>query len=164
LSGTATITSGLAAGAESSPRGVGGPRLAPESTPRVAEAAPVAISGATPPRLTKSAAAQIAPHPGTWRRREPAVGAADPSAADGAHRQPLAQLPGVGEAERWCHAVGSDQASTDDATPELVRIARLASGGAEPASAPKACLAAEPPLQNMARAGIDLITVPAHRR
>src|SRR5262252_10946775 len=38
LSGTATIASGLALGAEAAPRGVGGPRQDPELTPRLASA------------------------------------------------------------------------------------------------------------------------------
>jgi hypothetical protein len=64
-----------------------------------------------------------------------------------------------GAEERWCHAVGAGEVGAEqaraDATPELVRIARLTYGDAEPALPSNACLAEEPPLQNLARGGID---------
>jgi len=161
LSGTATIASGLPPGAESPPHGVGGPR--PELTHSLAAAAPATEAAKTSPpptprRVTRTAAAPasaaglgpaLQPHP-------PAVAAvAEPwPAADPARSPALAEPARQGVAERWCHAVGADQASAD-AAPELVRIARLAYGGLALPSPPNACLAAEPPLQNLARAGID---------
>jgi len=161
LSGTATIASGLPPGAESPPRGVGGPRPATElahslaAVPAVEDAPARTSPPPMPRRVTRTpAAGASAAGLGSAPPRPPAVTAvAEPwPPGDGARSAPLQEPARV--AERWCHAVGADQAGAD-AAPELVHIARLAYGGGELASPPYACLAAEPPLQNLARAGID---------
>jgi hypothetical protein len=163
LSGTATIASGLPPGAESPPRGVGGPRPATELTHSLVAAVPAAEEAPakaspppTPRRLTRRPAARASAAGLGSAPRPPAVAAvAEPwPPADRARSAPLKEPAKPGVAERWCHVVGADQASAD-AAPELVRIARIAYGGGELASPPNACLAAEPPLQNLARAGID---------
>jgi len=64
-----------------------------------------------------------------------------------------------GSQERWCHAFGAAEIGAEearaDATPELVRVARLTYGDATPAWPSNACLAEEPPLQNLARGGVE---------
>lgn len=70
-----------------------------------------------------------------------------------------AALPPPGPEDHWCHAVAAGDLGAEetpaDITPELVQISRLTYGDAEPALPSNACLAEEPPLQNLARAGID---------
>jgi hypothetical protein len=64
-----------------------------------------------------------------------------------------------GAPDRWCHVLGEGQVAAEEASaeaiPDLVRIARLAYGDARPALPSNACLAEEPPLQQLARGGID---------
>jgi hypothetical protein len=71
----------------------------------------------------------------------------------------LPQAIRSGAEERWCHGLGAGEVGAEqaraDAMPELVRIARLTYGDAKPAWPSNACLAEEPPLQNLARGGID---------
>jgi hypothetical protein len=163
LSGTATITSGLPPGAHSPPSGVGGPRQAPERAPALAAApeeapAKTAQPTPTPRRITKMAAAH-APAAARGPSHEPHPPSIAPpdDPWPGAHGvRPAALEPPAtpGVADRWCQGAGAD-ADGADAAPELVRIARLAYGDARLAPPPNACLAAEPPLQNLARAGID---------
>jgi hypothetical protein len=151
LSGTATIASGLPPGAQSPPSGVGGPRQAPEEAP-----AKTAVPTPAPRPPTKLAAAHAlaavratphAPHP-------PSIAAPEQPWPRAHEVRPAAVAPLLGGlGERWCQAAEPEAGA--DAAPELVRIARLAYGDARLAPPPNACLAAEPPLQNLARAGID---------
>jgi hypothetical protein len=169
LSGTATIASGLAPGAEAAPRGVGGPRQAAELTDRraaaaaVADEAPAKITSPppTPRRVIKTAAAHMIAH-GVGSSHAAPV-AAEPWRTANGERAALPQPTRPLAQERWCHGLGAEEAHAD-ATPELVRIARLTYGDAKPASPPNACLAAEPPLQNLARGGIDAdcLAIAAH--
>src|SRR5262245_6148056 len=106
LSGTATITSGLAPGAEAAPRGIGGPRQAPELTDRrqAAAAAPAKIGSPppTPHRITKTAAAHAMAHGAEPPQHTLPGGAGPGHAADGersaALPQPMREVAG----ERWC--------------------------------------------------------------
>jgi len=167
LSGTASIASGLAPGAEAAPRGVGGPREAPEFSDRRAAAIAAADEGpakiiAPPPaprRVTKTAAAHMGHGIGSGPPRAASVAAEASRAGNGERSLALAQPMPPGSEDRWCHALGAGAVGAlqarPDATPELVRIARLALGDAPSASPSNACLAEEPPLQNLARGGIE---------
>jgi len=162
LSGTATITSGLARGAEAAPRGVGGPRGAPELSDRHAAATaaadelPAKITPPAPRRVTKTAALHLGhgvsgpPH---------AASVAEASPAYEERPTALPQPMPAGAQDRWCHVVGEGEVAAEEASaeaiPDLVRIARLAYGDARPALPSNACLAEEPPLQELARGGID---------
>jgi hypothetical protein len=164
LSGTATIASGLAPGAEAAPRGVGGPRDVPELVDRrsaaMAAADEVPAKIASPPpashRVTKTAAAHIAHGMGSGPTHAASLAAVARRIGTG---ERSAALPEPMRPDPWCHAVATGEPGAEetpaDATPELVRIARLTHGEAELALASNACLAEEPPLQNLARGGID---------
>jgi len=166
LSGTATITSGLAPGAEAAPRGVGGPRGDPELSARRAAASaaadevPAKITSPppVPRRVTKTAALHVGHGVGSGPPHAASVAAPASSAANEEHSAPLSQ-PMRGAEDRWCHAVGEGEVAAEEAganaTPDLARIARLAYGDARPALPSNACLAEEPPLQKLARGGID---------
>ena len=160
LSGTATIASGLPPGAQSPPSGVGGPRQPPERAPALAaapEAAPAkaAMPPPAPRRITRRAAALTRAAPRDVPQEPQPTSIAPPDEpGPGAHAVGPAALERPargGMADRWCQAAAAEA----DAAPELVRIARLAYGDTRLAPPPNACLAAEPPLQNLARAGID---------
>jgi len=159
LSGTATIASGLPPGAQSPPSGVGGPRQPPERAPALAaapEAAPAkpAMPPPTPRRITRMAAAHApAAEPESPQEPHPTsiAPAHEPGPAAHALLPAALEHPAGAMADRWCQAAGVEA----DAAPELVRIARLVYGDTRLAPPPNACLAAEPPLQNLARAGID---------
>src|SRR5262245_25404890 len=166
LSGTATVAYGLAPGAEAAPRGVGGPRQAPELSDR--RAAVAAADGVpanlTPPppaprRVTKTAAAHLGHGVGSAPPHAASVAVEAGPAGNGERSAALPQPMRWGAEERWCHAVGAGEVGAEqalaDATPELVRIARLTYGDAKPVLPSNACLAEEPPLQNLARGGID---------
>ena len=60
----------------------------------------------------------------------------------------------IAQTDDWCRAPLSSETETD-ATPQLVQFARLPYAGSELSSPPNACLAAEPPLQRLARRGIE---------
>jgi hypothetical protein len=178
LTGTATIASGLALGAEAPPRGVGGP-IDPRDAPELNDRRRAALAAAdempaklpSPPpashRVTKTAAVHIG-H-GIASGMASSVASGPPHAASvaavasriGTGERTAALPPPVplGPEDRWCHADGAGDLGAEDTpadpTPELVRISRLAYGDAEPALPSNACLAEEPPLQNLARAGID---------
>ena len=166
LSGTATIASGLALGAEAAPRGVGGPRPAPEFSDRRAAAiaaadempAKITSPPPAPRRVIKTAAAHMDHGMGSGPPHAASLVAEASRASHGERSAALAQPMSPGSPDRWCHAfrakeVGAEEAR-GDATPELVRVARLAYGDATPALPSNACLAEEPPLQNLARGGI----------
>src|SRR5262249_41575599 len=129
LSGTATITSGLAPGAEAAPRGVGAPRQAPELTDRrqaaitAADAVPPKI--ASPPPTPHGCCKPAAPHalaPGAGPPPPAAPGAAEAGhAASGERSAALPQPMREAVGERWCHGLVAVEPQAD-ATPELVRI------------------------------------------
>jgi hypothetical protein len=157
LSGTATIASGLAPGAEAPPRGVGGPRGTAELSDRraaaitAADEVPVKITPPVARRVTKTAAA----HMGHGVEASPPRAASnEASHAVGERSAALAQPMRAAAEDRWCRALGVEEARAD-ATPDLVRMARLTLGDAALASPHNACLAAQPPLQNLARGGIE---------
>jgi hypothetical protein len=167
LSGTATIASGLALGAEAAPRGVGGPRLAPELSDRRAAASaatdevPAKITSPPPAprRVTKTAAAHMGGGVGSGLPHAASRTIAASGLSNGERSAALAQEVPTGSEERWCHAFQAAEVGAEEppagATPELVRIARLAFGDATPAMPSNACLAEEPPLQNLARGGVE---------
>jgi hypothetical protein len=165
LSGTATITSGLAPGAEAAPRGIGGPRGAPELSDRRAAAtaaadevpAKIISPPPAPRRVTKTAALHLGHGVGTGPPQAASVAAQAGPSANEEHLAALPQPMTGGAQDRWCQAAREGDVAAEEAgaeaTPDLVRIARLAYGDARPPS--NACLAEEPPLQQLARGGID---------
>jgi hypothetical protein len=157
LSGTATIASALAPGADAAPRGLGGPvpRAELARAPGPAEAKkenlPVAIASAvawhhdvraTAPRAVVVAHAQ-----------QPSDGGAG-LAALGRRAMPTAHFARAREDDHWCRG---DRAapSSNDAAPDLIKVARLAYTQSAVLPPANACLAAEPALQYLARIGID---------
>jgi len=167
LNGTATIASGLALGAEAAPRGVGGPRQTPEFDDRraaaigAADEVPAKITSPPPAprRITKTASAHMGSGVGSGPPHAASLAVAASGASNGERSAALAQPMPPGSQERWCHAFGAAEIGAEearaDATPELVRVARLTYGDATPAWPSNACLAEEPPLQNLARGGVE---------
>jgi hypothetical protein len=148
LTGTATITSGLAQGAEAAPRGLGGPveASAPAAAPPATE--PMrAARPAVPHHHHDPAPAVTATH--VYRqeaaRTTPGEGAVQHATA----AQPPAAAPP--EQERWCLP---DTAAAEQPAPDLVMVARLAHTGGAVLPPMNACLAAEPALRYLARIGI----------
>jgi hypothetical protein len=157
LSGTATIESALPPGAEAAPHGLGGPIQSPKlgqsltaadwpgsvaSVSVVSFPAVHKLPKPTAPRPVASAAAPTLQPPPVGMGAEPR-----PSAT---HEHPI----GAGQGDHWCRAIRSSETRTD-AAPQLVLVARLPYADSELLSPPNACLAAEPPLQHLARTGID---------
>jgi hypothetical protein len=169
LSGTATIASAPPPEAEAAPHGLGGPIPSPklgaslvaaERPESMASASAIAfpaevrkVSKPTAPRPVASAAAPALRPPPVGMGAEPR-----PSAT----HEPLSTIPlpmapehqaHAGLGDQWCHAIVSSEAAAD--APQLVLVARLPYGDGELPSPANACLAAEPPLQHLARTGID---------
>ena len=159
LTGTATIASALPPGADSAPHGLGGPIQPPQPGPSLAADPPekpaktvsASIASFPPPvhRAPKAAApkaaAAIAPLPS-----RPA--ADDIGAEPRFDLAPTAQQPtfAAGLGDQWCRAEAAA-----DAAPQLALVTRFAYAGGEADSPLNACLATEPPLQQLARIGVD---------
>ena len=159
LSGTATIVAGLPLGAEGAPRGLGGPIQGPPPGPSLASDEPSekpaksvsASAGALLPiihRAPKAAApkpvATISPP--LLQVEEPMPDWPKPTVEPMAQRQ---DVVAIGLGNSWCRSTTSA-----DETPQLALVARLAFAGQSEAPL-NACLAPEPPLQNLARMSID---------
>jgi hypothetical protein len=168
-SGTATIASALPPGAESAPRGLGGPAHAAPPPRRSLtadepEEAAAPAPRSAPPPFVRAGAAPIAkpapkpvPTPVKVSRMEPlsaplaAPLAHPPLAAHEHHALPQTQGASLAtDSDRWCHA----EATEADA-PGLVFVSRLSYDAGTPAAPTNACLTAEPPLQHMVKLGID---------
>ena len=165
LSGTATIASGLPVGTDAAPRGLGGPVPSPklgqslvatERPETMATASAVAFPAEvhrapklTPPRPAPVTARSALHSPAGGMGAEPRLPAAhEPLPAAREHPAHVAQ------ADDWCRAPLSSESETD-AIPQLVQLARLPYAGGGLSSPANACLAAEPPLQRLARTGIE---------
>ena len=167
-SGTATIASALAPGAESAPRGLGGP-----AHEAATERSRQSVTADEP--LDKATPAPASAHPPVVRAVAKTVHKPVPTPVKVSRLQVLsADGPGLpiptdeprswlnaddvtwaGPADRWCHAMLSESTEAV-AAPDLVLIARLAYDEAELATPPtNACLSPEPALQNLARLGYE---------
>jgi hypothetical protein len=149
LSGTATIASALPPGAETPPQGLGGPLQKADTLARARDAAPTPTRPGRPPAALSPVPSAHAPQ-GVARE---VVGA--DFAAHGEVSMRAAQFIRSGHGDRWCRGEGPADGGKD-AAPDLVLVARatFAASAWDPAVA--ACLAAEPPLQFMARLGLDV--------
>jgi len=165
LSGTATIASGLPVGTDAAPRGLGGPVPSPklgqslvatERPETMATASAVAFPAEvhrapkpTPPRPAPVTARSALHSPAGGMGAEPRPPAAhEPLPAARQHPAHIAQT------DDGCRAPLSSETETD-AIPQLVQLARLPYAGGGLSSPANACLAAEPPLQRLARTGIE---------
>jgi hypothetical protein len=158
LSGTATIVAGLPVGAEGAPRGLGGPIQPPPSGPSLAADEPqekpaktVSASMGSLPQVIHRAPKAAAPKAVAHVPPPPAPVASSIDEEPRLVIEPTAQQLAVtiGPGDLWCRGEAAAEA-----IPQLALVARLALAG-EPESPLNACLAAEPPLQNVARMNID---------
>ena len=154
LSGTATIATAFAPGADAPPQGLGGP-VRPEDR----DGSP---STAHPPKPAVATVVIESEPEATTRQgetRQAATGAAEGqrnSSAEGSLEMPTghAPAPAIGKDDRWCQ--GDVAAENSLALPDLVTVVRLAyARGAQPSPA-SACFAAEPVLQYLATLGVEL--------
>jgi hypothetical protein len=164
VSGTATIASAVPPGAEAAPRGLGGPIQTPQlgqslvatEPPENARAASTALPPArarqVPKAATPRAVAAVAQPP--LHQPPSNIGDEPRSAVLGRLSVATEHLAGAKQDDRWCHSIPSGAAETD-AAPDLVFVARLAYVGSEMPSPTNACLTAEPPLQHLAKMGIE---------
>jgi len=164
LTGTATIASAPPPGAEAAPRGLGGPAPAPQlgrslvatepaETARAASTAlPVVKIRQAPKAAAPKAVAAVAQTPP--RQPQSDTGAKLSSAFHG--RLPMAteHLARTKQDDRWCHSILPGATETDTA-PDLVLVARLPYVGRAMPSPTNACLTVEPPLQHVAKIGIE---------
>ena len=158
LTGTATIASALPPGADSAPHGLGGPIQPPQPGPSLA---------ADPPeKPAKTVSASIASLPPLHRAPKAAAPKAvaaiaplpPPPEGDnfgGESRLDLAPVAqevafAAGLGDQWCRAEAAA-----DAAPQLALVTRFAYSGGEVDSPLNACLATEPPLQQLARIGVN---------
>jgi hypothetical protein len=165
LSGTATIASALPPGTEAGPHGLGGPVPSPKlDTSLVAAERPETM--ATASAVAFPAEVHRAPKPTPPRPVPVPVRSALHSPPGGMSAEPrptaaheplpvaLEHPAHIAQTDDWCRAPLSSETETH-ATPQLVQFARLPYAGDEPSSPPNACLAEEPPLQRLARTGIE---------
>jgi hypothetical protein len=164
VSGTATIATGLPSGAETGPRGLGGPVQTPQLSHSLMGAEP--REPARPATSSKDAAPvhrqleAAAPRAATAIAQPPLQ--RPPSGVNGRPRSAVhdrlamatAHDAWTGQDNRWCHSVLPPAIGTH-ALPDLVMVARLSYTGGELPSPAHACLAAEPALRRLAKQGID---------
>jgi hypothetical protein len=171
-SGTATIAAGLPPGAEAAPRGLGGPAHAPlsplrsltadeteeETQPARPSAPPPFVRAGTAPAPVKAAPKHV-PTPVKVSRMQPLSANLAAPPVPTQEQVPLPRSETVlliGENDRWCHAAGAPEAAEQADAPTLVFISRLSYDAGAPAAPTNACLWTEPPLQHLARLGLEM--------
>lgn len=162
--GTATIAAALAPGAESAPRGLGGPAHTPPPREPLTSDEPEEIAAPRAPSAPPAArpvAAKPAPKPvptpvKVSRLELTSANIAQPPIS--AHEHLALPRPETvswaGENDRWCHAEPAELPQQADA-PGLVFVARLSYDADAMAAPTNACLSAEPALQHLAKLGFD---------
>jgi hypothetical protein len=151
MSGTATIAAALAPGADSPPRGLGGPvqPLDRDGSPSAAD--PPKLAG---PSTRMDGELEAATPRGERRQEGTGVVEGQRSSADGRHEMVTGHTPAIAQDDRWCH--GDLPAEIGPQLPDLVTVGRLAYARGEQPPPASACFATEPVLQYLATLGIEV--------